>query len=126
MPSNKSNRMYKVDEELKKEISNIISLELKNPHLTGLISVTGVKTTPDLRFAKVFVSMINEKNKKENLKILKQSSGYIRSEVARRINLRTTPELIFEFDESLEYGSRIDEILKDITKDFKKNEEGDK
>ena len=126
MPSNKSNRMYKVDEELKKEISNIISLELKNPHLTGLISVTGVKTTPDLRFAKVFVSMINEKNKKENLKILKHSSGYIRSEVARRVNLRTTPELIFEFDESLEYGSRIDEILKDITKDFKKNEEGDK
>lgn len=126
MPSNKSNRMYKVDEELKKEISNIILLELKNPHLTGLISVTGVKTTPDLRFAKVFVSMINEKNKKENLKILKQSSGYIRSEVARRVNLRTTPELIFEFDESLEYGSRIDEILKDITKDFKKNEEGDK
>ena len=126
MPSNKSNRMYKVDEELKKEISNIISLELKNPHLTGLISVTGVKTTPDLRFAKVFVSMINEKNKKENLKILKQSSGYIRSEVARRVNLRTTPELIFEFDESLEYDSRIDEILKDITKNFKKNEEGDK
>ena len=125
MPS-KSNRMYKVDEELKKEISNIISLELKNPHLTGLISVTGVKTTPDLRFAKVYVSMINEKSKKENLKILKQSSGYIRSEVAKRVNLRTTPELIFEFDESLEYGSRIDEILKNITKDLKKNEEGDK
>lgn len=118
--------MYKVDEELKKEISNIISLELKNPHLTGLISVTGVKTTPDLRFAKVYVSMINEKSKKENLKILKQSSGYIRSEVAKRVNLRTTPELIFEFDESLEYGFRIDEILKNITKDLKKNEEGDK
>ena len=62
----KSNRMYKIDEELKKEISNIISLELKNPHLTGLISVTNVKTTPDLRFAKVYVSMINEKSKKEN------------------------------------------------------------
>ncbi len=122
----KSNRMYKIDEELKKEISNIISLELKNPHLTGLISVTNVKTTPDLRFAKVYVSMINEKSKKENLKILKQSSGYIRSEVARRVNLRITPELIFEFDDSLEYGSRIDEILKDITKDIKKNGEGDK
>lgn len=122
----KSNRMYKIDEELKKEISNIISLELKNPHLTGLISVTNVKTTLDLRFAKVYVSMINEKSKKENLKILKQSSGYIRSEVARRVNLRITPELIFEFDDSLEYGSRIDEILKDITKDIKKNGEGDK
>ena len=122
----KSNRMYKIDEELKKEISNIISLELKNPHLTGLISVTNVKTTPDLRFAKVYVSMINEKSKKENLKILKQSSGYIRSEVARRVNLRITPELIFEFDDSLEYGSRIDTILKEVIKDIKKNGEGDK
>lgn len=119
MPSN-SNRMNKIDEELRKEISTIISLELKNPHLTGLISVTKVKTTPDLRFAKVYVTMINEKSKKENLAILKQSSGYIRSGIAKKINLRTTPELIFEFDESLEYGAKIDEILKDITKDFKK------
>ncbi len=115
-----SNRMNKIDEELKKEISSIISLELKNPHLTGLISVSKVKTTPDLRFARVYVTMINEKSKKENLTILKQSSGYIRSAIAKKINLRYTPELIFEFDESLEYGSRIDEILKDITKDFNK------
>lgn len=121
MSSNNS-RMNKIDEELKKEISNIISLELKNPHLTGLISVSKVKTTPDLRFAKVFVTMINEKSKKENLSILKQSSGYIRSAIAKRVNLRNTPELIFEFDESIEYGSRIDEILKDITKDLKKGE----
>ena len=104
-----SNRMNKIDEELKKEISS-----------TGLISVSKVKTTPDLRFARVYVTMINEKSKKENLTILKQSSGYIRSAIAKKINLRYTPELIFEFDESLEYGSRIDEILKDITKDFNK------
>lgn len=122
MASN-SNRMNKVDEELKKEISNIISLELKNPHLTGLISVTKVKTTPDLKYARVYVTMINEKSKKENLSILKQSSGYIRSVIAKRINLRYTPELVFEFDDSLEYGSRIDEILKEITQniDNKKN-----
>ena len=119
MPSN-SNRMYKIDEELKKEISNIISLDLKNPHLTGLISVTKVKTTPDLRFSRVYISMINEKDKKENLKILKQSSGYIRSEIDKRVNLRITPELIFEFDDSIEYGARIDNILKEITKDLKK------
>ena len=118
----KTNRMNKIDEELKKEIGSIISTELKNPHLTGLISVTSVKTTPDLRYAKVFVSMINEKSKKENLSILKQSSGHIRSLIAKRINLRNTPELIFEFDESLEYGTRIDQILKDITKDLKKEE----
>ena len=115
----KSNRMNKIDEELKKEISSIISTELKNPHLTGLISVSKVKTTPDLRYAKVYVTMINEKSKKENLSILKKSSGFIRSEIAKKINLRYTPELVFEFDESLEYGTRIDEILKKITKDLK-------
>ena len=119
MPT-KSNRMNKIDEELRKEISNIISTELKNPHLTGLISVSSVKTTPDLKYARVFVTMINEKSKKQNLAILKQSSGYIRSAIAKRINLRNTPELIFEFDESIEYGSRIDEILRNITKDLKK------
>lgn len=119
MASN-TNRMNKIDEELRKEISNIISMELKNPHLTGLISVSKVKTTPDLKFARVYVTMINEKSKKENLSILKQSSGYIRSAIAKKINLRNTPELIFEFDDSIEYGSRIDEILKGITKDLNK------
>ena len=115
-----NNRMNKVDEELKKEISHIISVELKNPHLTGLVSVSKVKTSPDLKHARVYVTMINEKSKKENLSVLKQSSGFIRSEIAKKLNFRYTPELIFEFDESIEYGSKIDEILKDITKDFKK------
>ena len=121
MPAN-GNRMNKVDEEIKKEVGIIISTELKNPHLTGLISVTKVKTTPDFRYAKVYISMIGEKSKKQNLSILKQSSGHIRSLLAKRINLRTTPELVFEFDESIEYGAKIDEILKDITKDIKKEE----
>ena len=70
----KGNRMNKIDEEIKKEVGRIISTELKNPHLTGLISVTKVKTTPDLRYAQVYVSMIGEKSKKQNLSILKQSS----------------------------------------------------
>ena len=114
--------MNKIDEELRREISAIISTELKNPHLTGLISVSKVKTTPDLRYAKVFVTMINEKSKKENLSILKQSSGYSTSAIAQKVNRRYTPELVFEFDESLEYGSRIDEILNKITKDLKRGE----
>ena len=118
-----SNRMNRIDEELRREISNIISYELKDPNLTGMISVTKVSTTPDLRFARVYVSMINAKSNKGNLARLKKCAGFIRSEVARKINLRTTPELIFLFDESLEYGSRIDSILESITKDLKKNEE---
>lgn len=122
MPKN-SNRMNRINEELKKEVSNIINYDLKNPHLEGgLISVTKVITTPDLRFARVYVSMINVKSKKEALAILKKSAGFIRTEVARKVNLRTTPEFIFLFDESIEYGSRIDSIIKDITKDMKKDE----
>ena len=118
MASN-SNRMNKVNEQIKEEVSKIISLELKDPHLTGMITVTSVKTTPDFRYAKIYVSMIGEKNKKENLRILKQSSGYIRSLIAHRINYRVTPELVFVFDDSLEYGARIDSILADIANDLK-------
>ena len=104
MPNN--NRMNMVDEELKKALSQIIDKELKDPHLTGLISVTKVKTTPDLSYSRVYVSMIGCKSQKENLAILKKSSGYIRSLVAKQVNLRTTPELVFEFDESIEYRSK--------------------
>lgn len=123
MPNKNSNRMNKVNEELKKEISHVISQDIKDPHLTGLISVTDVDTTPDFRYARVYVSMINAKSNKTNLSILKKSSGFIRSLVAKRINFRTTPELVFIFDESIEYGSRIDTILAQITKDLKKESE---
>ncbi len=82
--------------------------------LLGLISVTKVKVTNDLKYAKIFVSILNSKNIKETLAGLKKSSGFIRSELARKVNLRNTPELIFELDDSLEYGARIDSILKDI------------
>ena len=113
MPKN-DNRVNRINEELKKEISNIISFELKNPDATGLISVTKVKITPDLKYAKVYVSMLNSKSKEKTLEALKKSSGYIRSEIAKRVNLRITPELVFEEDDSMEYGEKIDKILKDI------------
>ncbi len=108
------NRMARVDEELRETISKIIDQELYDPNLTGMISVSSVKTTPDLRYSRVFVTMIGCKSQKENLAILKKSSGYIRSLVAKRVNLRITPELVFEFDDSIEYGAKIDKILKDM------------
>lgn len=117
--ANNSNRMNKVNEELKKEISIVISQELKDPQITGLISVTKVNTTPDFRYARVYVSMINARSNKGNLARLKKCSGFIRSMIAKRVNLRITPELVFVFDESIEYGSRIDAILAQITKDMK-------
>ena len=115
MPTRKnSNRMDKINEELRKELSIIIDTDLKNPHITGMISVTKVKTSPDLRYARVYISLLNCKNVKETLDGLKSASGFMRTEIARRINLRYTPELRFEIDDSMEYGARIEKILKEI------------
>ncbi len=113
MPENKT-RLGRIEEEYKRAISQIIGYELKNPNVTGMISVTRVKVTNDLKYATISVSILNSKNMKDTLAGLKKSSGYIRSELAKKINLRYTPELIFELDESLEYGAKIDSILKEI------------
>lgn len=118
-----NNRFNRVDEELKKQVSNIIMNDIKDPHLTGLISVTKAKVTPDLKYAKVYVSILNAKNTKQDLAILKKSAGLTRSLLAKRMNLRITPEIIFELDDSMEYGARIDSILKDIMKDVKKDDD---
>ena len=122
-PKGGGNRLNRINEELKRKISNIINYEVTNSNVTGLISVTSVKISPDLRYAKVFVSIINSRNIKQTMQALKKSSGFIRSRVAEDINLRVTPELIFELDESMEYGERIDTILKDIMKDIKPENE---
>ena len=115
MPTRKnSNRMDKINEELKKELSIIIDNNLKNPHITGMVSVTKVKTSPDLRYARVYISLLNCKNVKETMDGLKSAAGFMRTELARRVNLRYTPELVFELDETLEYGAKIDSILKEL------------
>ena len=108
------NRMERVNEELKKEISLIIDKDLKNPNITGIISVTKVKTSPDLKHAKVFISILGSKSKKNTLEGLKNGVGFIRCEIAKRINLRYTPEIVFEIDDSMEYGDKIEKILKEI------------
>lgn len=123
MQQKTNNRLNRINEELKREISIIINYGVKNSKVTGIISVTKVQISPDLRLAKVYVSILNSKNIKDTLAGLKSASGYIRSQIAEKINLRVTPELVFEFDDSLMYGDRIDNILKDIMKDIKPNNE---
>ena len=100
----------RINEELKREITNIINYEVTNSNVTGMISV---------RYARVYVSILNSKNIKQTLAGLKSSSGFIRSRIAEKINLRVTPELVFELDDSMQYGEKIDTILKDIIKDIK-------
>ena len=119
----------KKNEELKKEISHILTFELKNPNVTGLISVTRVKITPDLKYAKVYVSLLNSKSKEKTMEGLKDSAKFIKSQIAKTVNLRITPELIFELDDSMEYGEKIDNIIKEINKqdeEFKKSLENKK
>lgn len=113
MPRNEA-RLNRVNEELKKEISRILTFELKNAKVNGLVSVTKAKITPDFKYAKIYISILNAKNVRKTMEGLKESSGFIRSQVAKNINLRVTPELTFELDDSLEYGAKIDRILKEL------------
>ncbi len=116
MPKNEA-RLNRVNEELKKELSSIVSYELKNPNVTGMVSVTKVKITPDFKYAKVYVSILNAKNVQKTLEGLKESAGFMRSRLAKTVNLRITPELTFELDDSLEYGEKIDRVLKELKKE---------
>ncbi|TNJ66152.1 30S ribosome-binding factor RbfA [Paenibacillus hemerocallicola] len=107
-------RVGRVGEQIKKELSQILQSELKDPRV-GFITVTGVDVTNDLSQAKVFLSVLGtEQQKEDSLKAIAKATGFIRSELSKRIRLRITPELQFQFDSSIEYGSRIDELLNKI------------
>lgn len=110
----KNNRLDRVNEELKKTISNVLTFELQNSKVTGMVSVTKVRITPDFRYAKVYVSLLNSKSNTKAMEGLKESAGYIRSQIAKTMNLRVTPELSFEIDDSMEYGAKIDKILNEL------------
>lgn len=103
----------RINEEVKREISNIIQNEIKDPRMTAMVSVTDVKVTRDLRYAKVFVSIFgkDEEEKNNTFIALKNASGFIRKEIGQRINLRYNPQLIFELDDSISYGMRIEELI---------------
>ena len=114
-----TNRMERVNSSIKRELSNIISRELTNTNITGLITVNKVDTAPDFSNSKVYVSMIAVKNKKEAMLALKKAAGFMRTRLAHILQFRKMPSLIFIYDESVEYGSRINEIIHDLHKDLK-------
>jgi ribosome-binding factor A len=112
-----SNRMIRINDEIMKEISNILRSDLKDPRIGIVTSVSKVDTTNDLKYCKVYISILGDDEKrKETMDVIKKASGFIRSLVARRINLRVTPEFTFILDDSLDYSFKIDKILKDIHK----------
>lgn len=108
-------RTQRVAEEMKKEISNIIINEIKDPRISGLITITSVDISDDLRHARVFVSIYGEKEEKmKTIEGLKNATGFIRREVGNRIRLRYTPEIVFKLDESIEHGINIAKLLKEV------------
>ena len=106
----------RINEEVRREVSNIIQNEIKDPRLTAMVSVTAVKVTKDLRYAKVYVSIFanSEEEKKSNLDALKSAASFVRREIAQRINLRHNPQIIFEIDDSIDYGMHIDSLIEKI------------
>lgn len=107
-----SNRLGRINEEIQRELSALIPT-VKDPRVTGLISVTRVETTPDLHYAKVYVSILDKTEANGVIKGLKSAGGYLRRELSRTLNLRHTPELIFERDDSIDHGAHILEMLRD-------------
>ncbi len=110
-------RAHRVGEQMKKELSDIIMRELKDPRVS-FVTVTGVDVTGDLQQAKVFITVLGSDEQKEaTLQGLSKAKGFIRSEIGKRIRLRKTPEITFELDESIEYGNRINTLLQNLNKD---------
>ena len=104
----------RMDHILLKEISRILQFELKNPKL-GFVTVTDVQCTKDLSLAKVYVSFLGQQTRNvAGLRVLNQSKGFIRSNLAKKIKIRKMPDLVFVQDLSLEQGNRIEKILHDL------------
>jgi len=110
-------RPNRVGEQMKKELGEIITRKIKDPRI-GFVTVTDVNVTGDLQQATVYISVLGDEEQRENtLKGLAKAKGFIRSEIGQRIRLRKTPEITFEFDESIDYGNRIDTLLHQIAKE---------
>lgn len=107
-------RSNRVAEQMKKEIGEILNQKIKDPRV-GFVTVTDVEVTNDLQQATIFISVLgNEEEKEETLIGLTKARGFIRSELGKRIRLRKTPEIEFQFDDAHEYGNRIDAILREL------------
>lgn len=111
-------RVERVNSLIRQEISELLQREIKDPRLSSLISITEVSTSPDLKFAKVFVSRLGgEEEKKETLEALVSACGYIRRELAKRMNMRSVPELSFHWDDSIERGDRLLRLMDEVSSD---------
>ena len=108
-----SNRISRINEEIQRELSEQFR-RLKDPRVsqTGMVSITRVDTTGDLRYARIYISALDKSQEKEVLKGLKSAAGFLRRELGRSLQLRYTPELQFVADDSIQHGAHILEVLR--------------
>ncbi|MCD8353778.1 MAG: 30S ribosome-binding factor RbfA [Clostridiales bacterium] len=108
-----SYRIGRINDDIKRELASMIPT-LKDPRVRGLISITRVDTTADLRYCKVYVSMLDKSDVKEVMRGLKSSAGYLRRELGHRMTLRYTPELQFIADDSIDRGAKLIQMMNEL------------
>lgn len=114
----------RINGEVQKALSDIIRLELKDPRIHPMTSVVLAQVTPDLKFCKAFISVLaDEETAKETIKGLKSAEGFIRTQLARKVNLRNTPEISFVLDQSIEYGVRMSKLIDQVAGELPPDEE---
>lgn len=110
----------RINQEIQKELSVLISREIKDPRIHQMTSVVNVETAPDLKTAKIYVSILgDEQAQKDTLMGLRSAAPFLRSSLARNINLRNTPELTFIVDQSIEYGVNMSRLIDEVNKNNK-------
>ena len=116
----------RINMEVQRTLSEIIRTEIKDPRIHPMTTVVSVDVTPDLKYCKAYVSVLgDEEAAKETVKGLKSAVGYVRRELAHRINLRNTPEITFVLDQSIEYGVNMSILIDEVTKDLGERENGE-
>ena len=104
-------RIDRISEEVRREVDRIIREELNDPRVSGTFSVTRAEVTGDLRYAKIFISVLEEEKREPLLQALKNARGFIRHELGRRMIIRYSPELVFVNDRNIAYGAHIAQVL---------------
>ena len=120
-------RIDRISEEVRRELDRILREDVRDPRVTGTWSITRAEVTRDLRYAKVRVSVLEDELRQPLIKALKSAAGFVRRELGRKLNLRYTPELLFEADDNIAYGVHISSLLQDVlpeTKEVQEDEEG--
>ena len=114
----------RINGEVQRELSNIIRGEIKDPRINPLTSVVAVEVAPDLKTCKAYISVLgDEESQAKTLAGLKSAEGFIRSKLAKTVNLRNTPEIRFVLDQSIEYGVKMSKMIDEVTKDIRDDNE---